>query len=192
MNKKLLIFFRPHKFRDNDEIRFEIKNYNKKFDVHFVEIYDYLYEKKLFKNTKKLSKPIKSFRTLGQIIKYFTTVKKKYKEIYLINFIPTENYKSFKINQFIYSNLKFNMKIIEINNSGFPSKMINNYDKILLYNFRINEIIKKLKLKFFKKYFYYSNTHQIFLYAGKKKRGKFKKCKIYSISYLGLFKYYSL
>ena len=38
MNKKLLIFLRANKFRDNDEIRFEVKNYNKTFDVNFYSL----------------------------------------------------------------------------------------------------------------------------------------------------------
>ena len=178
MNKKLLIFFRPHKFRDNDEIRFEIKNYKKKYDIHFVEIYDYLYEKKLFKNTNKLSKPIKSFKTFNQIIEYFTSVKKKYREIYLINFIPTENYKSYKINQFIYGNLKFDVKIIEISNSGFPSKMIDNFGKILLYNLRAKEIVKKIRIKIFQKLLsLFKYKPDYFLYAGKKKKRNLKDVK---------------
>ena len=177
MNKKLLIFLRANKFRDNDEIRFEVKNYNKTFDVNFVEIYDYLYDKKLFKNTNKLSKPIKSLKTYNQIEKYFLSVKKKYKKIYLINFVPVENFKSFKINYFINKNLKKNLKVIEINNSGFPSKMIDNFDRILLLNLKFNEIIKKIKIKIFQKIFSsFKFNPDFFLYAGYEKKKKFKGC----------------
>ena len=83
MNKNLLIFFRANKFRDNDEIRFEVKNYNKNFDVNFTEIYDYLYDKKIFKNTNKLSQPIKSLNTYNKINKYFLLAKKKNIEKYI-------------------------------------------------------------------------------------------------------------
>jgi hypothetical protein len=178
MNKNLLIFFRANKFRKNDEIRFEVKNYNSSFDVNFVEIYDYLYDKKLFKNTNKLSKPIKSLSTYNQIEKYFLLAKKKYKNIYLINFIPIENFKSFKINYLIYKILRNNFKIIIINNSGFPSKMIDNFDKILFLNFRFNEIIKKIKIKIFQKIFSFFNFYpDFFLYAGSKKKKIFKDIK---------------
>jgi len=178
MNKKLLIFLRANKLRDNDEIRFEVKNYNKTFDVNFVEIYDYLYDKKLFKNTNKLSKPIKSLKTYNQIEKYFLFVKKKYKKIYLINFVPIDNFKSFKINYFIYKNLKKNLKVIEINNSGFPSKMIDNFDRILLLNFKFNEIIKKTKIKIFQKIFsFFKFNPDFFLYAGFNKKKYLKDIK---------------
>ena len=174
MNKNLLIFFRANKFRDNDEIRFEVKNYNKNFDVNFTEIYDYLYDKKIFKNTNKLSQPIKSLNTYNKINKYFLLAKKKYRKIYLINFIPIENFKSFKINYLIYKNQGNNFKIIEISNSGFPSKMIDNYGRILFSNFKLKEIIKKIKIKVFQKIFSFLQFNPVFfLYAGSKKKKKF-------------------
>ena len=43
MNDYLIIYFRPYKYRFNDEIRFELNNFPKTIDIKCVEVFDYLY-----------------------------------------------------------------------------------------------------------------------------------------------------
>ena len=54
---------------------------------------------------------------------FLENISKKYKKVFLINFIPIDNFKCFFVKKLIYEYKKnFNFLIMEIDNSGFPEK----------------------------------------------------------------------
>tara|TARA_B100000989_G_C19525380_1_gene466545 strand:+ start:894 stop:2093 length:1200 start_codon:yes stop_codon:yes gene_type:complete len=169
--KKLLIFFRPYKYRESDKIRFETDEYDKKIRVHYVEIYDFLYGNKLFSNSNKFNKKIKSYKKFDDIRKYLKEVTSKYQKIYLINFVPLENFRCLLTIISLYLFKKKNLKIIEISNSGFPNRLIKNYFFILIKNFQFFEIIKKVKIRLINIFSSLFNFKaDLYLFAGKKKK----------------------
>ena len=179
--KKILIFFKPVKFRDHDNIRFEIKNYSKKISVNYVEIFDLLYNNKinLFKNSKSHYVKIISLSNFSQILKYLNNIIKKYDKVYLINFIPLDNYNCLIVNLLIYKFYKNKIKIIEISNSGFPRVFVKNFFFHLLTNLRFKQIFKKVNAKissFFFSIFNYKANY--YLVSGKKNTNYFKSLNI--------------
>ena len=127
MNDTLIVYFRPYKYRFNDETRFEINNFPKTIDIKCVEIFDYLYgnSEKIFKNSKNFKKKIFSFNSLKRINIFLKNISTKYKKLFLINFIPIDNFKCFYVKKLIYQYKKnFKFSIMEIDNSGFPKKII--------------------------------------------------------------------
>ena len=175
--KKILIFFKPSKFRDHDNIRFEIKNYSKKISVNYVEIFDLLYNNKikLFKNSKSNYVKIISLSNFSQILKYLNNIIKKYEQVYLMNFIPLDNYNCLIVNLLIYTFYKKKIKIIKVSNSGFPSTLVKNYFFFLLTNFRFKQIFEKLNARIASYFFSLLNYKaNYYLVSGKKEINYFK------------------
>ena len=173
MSKNLIIYFRPYKYRNNDEKRFELYNYSKSSDIKCVEIFDYLFgnKKKLFKNSKKFKKKIYSFDNIADISFFLKEVTKKYKKIFILNFIPLDNFRCSKVIKLIYS-FKQEKKffIFELDNSGFPNKLvdINVISKLTSYISVKNLFDKTIKylVSIFSEKFY----PDFFLVAGNSKK----------------------
>lgn len=150
MPENLIVYFRPYKYRNNDEKRFELYNYSKSVDIKCVEIFDYLFEnqKKLFKNSKKFKKKIYSFSQIEDIKFFLQEIFKKYKKIFILNFIPLDNFKCLNVTRLLYSfKLEKKFIIFEIDNSGFPNKLVdlNIVSKLISYISVKNLFDKTLK-----------------------------------------------
>lgn len=177
MNDNLIVYLRPYKYRYNDEVRFEINNFPKKIDVKCVEIFDYLYKNQsnLFKNSNNFKKKIFSFKNLNQIKIFFQKISKKYKRVFLLNFLPLDNIKCLKIKKLIYDHKKnSNFFILELDNSGFPDKMIkkNILLKIIKFGSLKNIYFKLINFIFD---LYLSELRpNYYLVAGYKKKLKYK------------------
>jgi len=111
----------PIKCRKIDINRYDIKEYEKKFN-HTVEIHKLInflhpsFEKSFMNNIQ--DKRLKSFNSFEKWKKYYLKLKKKYgKNILIIKNISNNNLISLKLNLFLKKN---NAKIIEFSTNQFP------------------------------------------------------------------------
>ena len=111
----------PIKCRKIDINRYDIKEYEKKFNykVEIHELINFLhpgFEKSFMNNTK--DKRLKSFRSFEKWKNNYLNLKKKYgKNILIIKNISNNNLISLKLNLFLKKN---DAKIIEFSTNQFP------------------------------------------------------------------------
>ncbi len=121
MSDKLILLLMPIKCRKIDINRYDIKEYEKKFNytVEIHELINFLhpgFEKSFMNNIQ--DKRIKSFNNFEKWKKYYLKLKKKYgKNILIIKNISNSNLISLKLNLFLKKN---NAKIIEFSTNQFP------------------------------------------------------------------------
>ncbi len=133
----------PIKCRKIDINRYDIKEYEKKFNykVEIHELINFLhpgFEKSFMNNTK--DKRLKSFRSFEKWKNNYLNLKKKYgKNILIIKNISNNNLISLKLNLFLKKN---DAKIIEFSTNQFPinreKKKVLNIIKNLIYSLLFN------------------------------------------------------
>lgn len=145
----------PIKCRKIDINRYDIKEYEKKFNykVEIHELINFLhpgFEKSFMNNIQ--DKRLKSFNNFEKWKKYFLKLKKKYgKNILIIKNITNNNFISLKLNLFLKKN---NAKTIEYSTNQFPidqeRKKLKNIIENLLHSLLCNpkKIVRYCSQKF--------------------------------------------
>ena len=164
MSKKLILLLMPIKLRKIDLIRYDIKEYEKKFN-HKVEIHELInflhpgFEKSFSNNIK--DKRLKSFNSFNNWKKYFLKIKRKYsKNILIIKNINNHNLHSYKLNRFLKI---MKVKTLEYSVDQFPvNDIITDFSK-KIKNFLFSIFFNPKKIIFF-------IQNKFFIYLAKKNK----------------------
>ena len=154
----------PIKLRKIDLIRYDIKEYEKKFN-HKVEIHELInflhpgFEKSFSNNIK--DKRLKSFNSFNNWKKYFLKIKRKYsKNILIIKNINNHNLNSYKLNRFLKI---MKVKTLEYSVDQFPvNDIITDFSK-KIKNFLFSIFFNPKKIIFF-------IQNKFFIYLAKKNK----------------------
>ena len=154
----------PIKLRKIDLIRYDIKEYEKKFN-HKVEIHELInflhpgFEKSFSNNIK--DKRLKSFNSFNNWKKYFLKIKRKYsKNILIIKNINNHNLHSYKLNRFLKI---MKVKTLEYSVDQFPvNDIITDFSK-KIKNFLFSIFFNPKKIIFF-------IQNKFFIYLAKKNK----------------------
>ena len=154
----------PIKLRKIDLIRYDIKEYVKKFN-HKVEIHELInflhpgFEKSFSNNIK--DKRLKSFNSFNNWKKYFLKIKRKYsKNILIIKNINNHNLNSYKLNRFLKI---MKVKTLEYSVDQFPvNDIITDFSK-KIKNFLFSIFFNPKKIIFF-------IQNKFFIYLAKKNK----------------------
>jgi len=164
MSKKLILIILPGKLRKIDLIRYDIEEYEKKFN-HKVEIHDLIdfihpgFEKSYANNIK--NKRLKYFNTFHGWKKYFLKINMKYlKNILIIKGINNHDVNSYNFNFFLK---KMNVKTLEFSEQQFPVNIIKKNLPKIFKNLIFSIFFNPRKIIFFIR-------NKIFIFLAKKNK----------------------